>query len=195
MTIKILIFGATIALAVGAAAIAADEQPGQRSEERVVVMTGPGGPHGRMHGDMDADKDGAVTRDEFRAQHDKMFAKLDKNGDGRISDDEFRAHHGPGDVNIRIEGPGGHHGPGGTMWEEHRGPGGPGQDVRIVRHAGEGPGELDADRDGKLSFEEFIKPMREHFQDADKNRNGFLDKDELEGRDHVFMFRHSERRE
>lgn len=196
MTIRILTLGAAFALAASAVAIAADDQPGPRGEERVVIVTGPGGPHGAMHGDMDADKDGIITRDEFRAMHDRMFGKLDKNGDGRISADEMKAHHGPGDVNVRIEGPGGHHGPGGMMWEERRGPGGPGsEDVRIVRHAGDGPGDLDVNKDGKVSFDEFTKPMREHFDAADKNRNGFLDKDEMEGRDHMFMFRRVERRE
>jgi len=201
MTLKIIALGAAVALAAGAAAVAAADQPGQRTEERVVIVGGPG-----PHGDMDANRDGAVTRDEFRAMHDRMFDKLDKDRDGKISDGEFRDHHGAGEFNIRVDGPRGHgpgdvvimdrHGPPGTWTERAPGPGGPNEDVRIVRRGpGDGRGELDANNDGKLSFDEFVKPMREHFTEADKNRNGFLDKDEMEGRDHVFMFRRMERRE
>jgi len=193
MTIKIITLGAALALTAGAA-LAGDEQPGQRVEERVVVVTGPGGPHGDMHGKMDADKDGVITREEFRAMHDRMFDKLDANRDGKVSAEEMRAHHGE-EFNVRIAGPGGHPGPGEMRWESHAGPGGPGQDVRVVRHAGDGPGDLDANKDGKVSFDEFARPMREHFDEADKNDNGFLDKDEMEGLDHTFVFRRVERRE
>ena len=191
MTIKILALGAVLTLAAGAVAVAADDRPSE-TRERVVVMGGPG-----PHGEMDANRDGAVTRDEFRALHDRMFGKLDKNGDGKITDDEFKAHHGAEEFNIRVDGPRGHHGrPGDVIIMDHRGPMGPhrpGEDVRIVRH-GPGEGDIDANKDGKVSFDEFARPMREHFQEADKNRNGFLDKDEM-GDDHVFMFRRVERRE
>lgn len=49
------------------------------------------GPHGkRGHGfeEADTNKDGNVTKDEFRAQGDKIFDKLDTNHDGKISKDE-----------------------------------------------------------------------------------------------------------
>jgi hypothetical protein len=204
MKFKILALGAGLALAAGAVALAADENPGQRTEERVVIVTGgPGGPSGHR-AEMDANNDGAITREEFRAMHDKMFAKMDKNGDGKLSDDEFGAHHGPGgeQFNIRIEGPDGPgphgpHGPGGAMWTERHGPEGgrPGEDVTIIRHGpGDGPGEMDRNKDGKVSFDEFTGPLREHFQAADKNKDGFLDKDEMGG-EHVFMFRRTERNE
>lgn len=201
MKLKILALGAGLALVAGAAAIAADEAPGKHNEERVVIVTGGlGGDH---HAGMDANKDGDISRDEFRAMHDSMFAEIDENGDGKLSDEEFRGHHGPGgeNINVRIEGPGSH-GSGDAEWVERRGPqdGRPGEEVRIIRHGpghgpgGEGPGDLDKDKDGKISFDEFAAPLREHFQEADKNKNGFLDKDEL-GRDHVFMIRRSDKPE
>lgn len=207
MKLKILALGAGIALAAGAVAIAADETPAERREERVVIVSG--GPDGDHHAGMDANKDGAISRDEFRAMHDRMFAKMDKNGDGKLSDDEFGGHHGgPGGENItvRIEGPHGPghgpggHGPGGGEWTERHGPEGgrPGEEVRIIRHGpghgGDGPGEIDKNKDGKISFEEMSAPLREHFQEADKNKDGVLDKDEM-GDEHVFMFRRSERRD
>lgn len=36
----------------------------------------------------DTNKDGVVTKAEFRAQGDKLFAKLDTNGDGKITKEE-----------------------------------------------------------------------------------------------------------
>lgn len=58
----------------------------------------PGGqsasPARRMMTEMDADKDGYVSRDEFMAAHaraDAMFEQLDGNHDGAISRDEFLA--------------------------------------------------------------------------------------------------------
>lgn len=182
MKLGILILGAGLIAAAGAAA--AEDGPGERIEERVVIMGGHGGPGG-----LDADRDGAVSRDEFRTQHDRMFARLDKNGDGRLSGDEFR-HHGDGEhVEIEIGGPGAHRGPG------HHGPGrhGPAghgdgeRDVRIVRH-GPGEGGLDGDKDGKLSLEEFSSPLRDHFRQMDKNGSGFLEEDEMKG-EHRVMFR------
>jgi hypothetical protein len=54
-------------------------------------------PHPGMHrmhkgmGEADANKDGNISKDEFRAQGDKMFDKLDTNHDGTISKDEREA--------------------------------------------------------------------------------------------------------
>ncbi|MGB7815016.1 MAG: EF-hand domain-containing protein [Methylotenera sp.] len=48
--------------------------------------------HKGMMQDADANKDGAVSRDEFTAAHqaraDKMFAKMDANKDGKIDQAE-----------------------------------------------------------------------------------------------------------
>ena len=234
MKFKILTLGAGLALAAGAAAFAADAPPAggdPRNEARIIIIceAGPGGPggpaglmrhpgpggpegHGDMHGKLDANDDGSISRDEFRAAHDEMFGKMDKNHDGKLSGDEVPHGHGPGGpggerIEMRFEGPGGHHGPGGPpgancrsgapgemSWTEHGGPGGPGSDVRIVRHGPAGPDghdEMDKNKDGKISFDEFAGPMREHFNDADKNHNGYLEEDEMKG-DHQFIFRRVE---
>ncbi len=39
---------------------------------------------------MDADGDGAVSKDEFMAYAEKKFAKKDKNGDGVLTQDEMK---------------------------------------------------------------------------------------------------------
>ena len=57
---------------------------------------GPGRPHcghkgGHMFERVDANKDGVISKAEFRAQGDRMFAKLDLNRDGRITKAESDA--------------------------------------------------------------------------------------------------------
>jgi hypothetical protein len=195
MKLKILTLGAGLALAAGAVAFAADAPGDGQREDRVVIVCA-GGPHGpdgpahaeharAMHDGLDANHDGSVTRDEFRGMHDQMFDHLDKNHDGKLSGDELP--HGPG-----VPGGPEMHGCGsGDMGDAG------GDDVRIIRH---GPGgrdgqlDIDANKDGRISFDEFVAPMREHFTEADKNHDGFLDKDEMGG-DHQFVFRHVERRD
>lgn len=158
--------------------------------------------HDEMFGKMDKNHDGKLSGDEF--PHGPGPGGP---GGGRI---ELRldGHDGPHDpegANCRSGAPADvtrmePAGPGGPGGEEivivRRGPGGPGgEDVRIVRHGPGGPGghdDLDKNNDGKISFEEFTGPMREHFTAADKNHNGFLDEEEMKG-DHQFIFRNVER--
>lgn len=184
MKLKMVALGAGLALA--ASATAALAEPGARVEERVVVMGGPGG--------ADADKDGAVSRAEFNAMHDRMWSKMDKDGNGRLDKDEMGGH-GEGRRVFMMEHDGpGHpggmgHGPGHRAGMEGHGPR---HEVHIVRRGGEG---LDANRDGRLSLDEFTAPMRDHFKEADTNRNGFLDKDEMGGDGDRFVIRHVDKRE
>ncbi|MGZ8406601.1 MAG: hypothetical protein ACXWVJ_01090, partial [Caulobacteraceae bacterium] len=44
---------------------------------------------------------------------------------------------------------------------------------------GGGPEAMDANKDGRISLEEFSAPMREHFGQMDKNKSGYLEKDEM----------------
>lgn len=51
-----------------------------------------GGGGGAEHGIMataDANKDGLVSRDEYRASRSMKFARLDRNGDGAVSKDDY----------------------------------------------------------------------------------------------------------
>ena len=90
---------------------------------------------------------------------------------------------------IRRRGPDGetvdvHEGPGEWMSEggERRiilgGPGDEGGErhVMVFRHSAEGG--IDADGDGRWSFEEMVAPMREHFNQLDANHDGFVDEAE-----------------
>ena len=42
---------------------------------------------------MDADKDGAVSKEEFMQHHEEKFTKKDKNADGKLTDDEMKMMH------------------------------------------------------------------------------------------------------
>ena len=53
---------------------------------------GPPPPHGFPPG-MDANGDGAVTRDEMRAFEDKHFDDMDANHDGKVTKEEATAFH------------------------------------------------------------------------------------------------------
>ncbi|MBN8552314.1 MAG: hypothetical protein J0L52_05410 [Caulobacterales bacterium] len=58
------------------------------------------------------------------------------------------------------------------------GPEGGERHVMVFRHEGEGG--LDADGDGRWTFEEMAAPIREHFNQLDANHDGFVDAAERE---------------
>jgi len=180
-----------------------DAPPAAQPETRREVRFMFGGPDGGRH--MDKDGDGFVTREEFTAPMADAFGRLDANSDGRISSEEFAAHRpdhdvmmmrhgGPGPHRFEIrrprgdgapgerheerviilDGPGGRHGPMGHGVVH----GGPGDHVFISRMGPEGRTEMDANKDGRVTEDEFVAPLREAFKRMDKNNNGELDADE-----------------
>ena len=59
-------------------------------------MMGGGMMPGMTMAMMDADGDGALSREEAQAVHDRMFAMADADGDGRVTVEEMQAMMGGG---------------------------------------------------------------------------------------------------
>lgn len=93
---------------------------------------------------LDANADGAVTRQEFDAAHDAMFGRLDVDHDGRLTRAEHRAHH-------RERG-------------DHRGGWGDHHEMRMAA--------ADANNDGDISRDEFLARPLEMFARLDANGDG-----------------------
>lgn len=121
--------------------------------------------HGPGYREADTDGDGQVTFEELKARRPQLtrerFDRMDRNGDGALS---------------RADRPEGR-GPGGYGHGERRGHGGPGGDRGHMLQ------KADADKDGKVTFEEFsdfrIEGTRERFDRLDTNNDGALTPEDI----------------
>jgi len=78
--------------------------PPPERETRFAFVTSEGGVHGRL----DANEDGEVTREEFSSPLNDAFARMDRNGDGRLTGDELpQTMGGHEDITV-MRGPGPH---------------------------------------------------------------------------------------
>ena len=111
---------------------------------------------------MDANKNGKLEKDEVPERMQSMFSRADKNEDGAIDKEEMTAM-----VRERAGGQGGGFGGG------QGGFGGREFLTQMIERA-------DADKDGKLSGDEIPPFMRERLEQTDTNKDGALDKAELE---------------
>ncbi len=111
---------------------------------------------------MDANKNGKLEKDEIPERMQSMFSRADKNEDGAIDKEEMTAM-----ARERSGGQGGGFGGG------QGGPGGREFLAQMMERA-------DADKDGKLSGDEIPPFMRERLEQTDTNKDGALDKAELE---------------
>lgn len=129
--------------------------------------------------------------------HGDGAEEVELDGNGEWTSEDGSRHvvvrrRGPGDEPLEIEwentnvegGEGGQRrivirrrGPDGETVDVHEEPGEGGErHVMVFRHGAEGG--LDADGDGRWSFDEMAAPLREHFNHLDANHDGFVDEAE-----------------
>ncbi len=129
---------------------------------------GPGGPGGQNGGGeamlermmaMDADQDGKLSKSELPERLQPMLERSDRNKDGALDREEVMA-----------------------MARERMGQGqpGPGQGPRPGEFLNRMMEASDADKNGKLTGEEIPPFLREQMATFDANKDGELDKAELE---------------
>lgn len=135
----------------------------------------------KKHTDMDANKDGKVSKDEFMAHKDKTFDKRDANKDGFIVIEEFIFV--PDDMDTakikeekkNIEDKNGKDATKKMDSDNDKKV----TQVEYVVFFYTMLDDADADKDGKVSKEEFKKDSEKRFQKADKNNDAIIEEDEL----------------
>ncbi len=161
---KLIIGSAVAALAAGAAIAQMPTETGARKmmEREPETRTAVEARVKAHFAEVDADKDGAITRAETEAyksamaakMHDRMFDMLDADKNGAISRAEFSAHHAKMGQGMKIK-------------HVMRGPAG----MNMFDRA-------DANNDGKVMLAEARDKALKAFDKADANRDGILTPEE-----------------
>lgn len=149
MSKKILLIAGALLAAGTVAAVSAPHFRGGHHRHGAIFGDPGDGPQrahlGERLKEMDANKDGAVTLEEFLARRNPGFARLDKNNDGSIDAAEFEAA-------ARESG---------DYWTK-----------RFMKR-------FDADKDGKITKDEFARARKERFAMWDLNGDGRLGLEDL----------------
>jgi Ca2+-binding EF-hand superfamily protein len=138
----------------------------------------------------DADHDGKLTRDEFRADFARFFSELDQNHDGVIDGVELQRYEqkvAPEVLPRLAQVQGGSPGERGAAGERRlaepaRRRGGPDYDgapAYSLLNVSEPVASIDADFDGRITLQEFQAAADRRFDQLDKDRNGYLTLDTL----------------
>lgn len=160
--------------AVALSAALTQQTPPQRTgpvqiHTRVLTLNGQGGEG------LDADKDGFVSRQEFAAPMDRAFARMDKDGDGKLSREELAAGHGAsGEGGVRIMTLGDGDVARGLEGSIASGDG-PVHVFTLNGDAVQDGRDLDADKDGRVTEDEFLARLRDAFRRMDKDGSGALE--------------------
>lgn len=115
--------------------------------------------HGGMLKEMDADKDGTVTKSEFDDFHARMqaehFAEMDANKDGKLTSDEMSCKHGHSAHRARAE----HMAAVFDKADANKDNRLDAKEVKDMPVLSKNFKEIDANKDGKLTREEFFDAM------------------------------------
>lgn len=170
---------AGLAAAIGITLPAAAQQPsaGQMPQQ-----------HMQLFSRIDRDKDGTITKDEYKAYRDQMFARMDTNKDNAITKDEYMAQGMMGGMRSQ-SGAAGTAGqrPMGMMGQQQMGqpqqmqpqagqpsPSGQPMHGREARFTA-----LDTNKDGVISKSEWDAETDRLFSARDRNKDGKLTPDEM----------------
>jgi Ca2+-binding EF-hand superfamily protein len=152
----------------------------------------PGQPYpvGSWFAEADANHDGKLTKEEFRADFAAFFKVLDENHDGMIDGVELQHYEqviAPEVLPRLAQVQGGFPGERGQsgarqLAEPPRAKGGGAYDgapAYSLLNVSEPVANADQDFDGKVSLEEFLKAADRRFDQLDKEKNGYLTLDTL----------------
>ena len=192
-TSVVLSFAAILVLAGGAAAAPKDERPTlflSPAGEPFHADAGKPYPVSIWFSQADADHDGKLTREEFRADFARFFQVLDENHDGTIDGVELQRYEQqiapevlPRLAQVRGGYPGERGGPGEKrLAEPPRAKGGAvydGAPAYSLFNVSEPVASADADFDGRITVEEFQRTADRRFDQLDKDKNGYLTLDTL----------------
>jgi hypothetical protein len=172
-----------------------------RDQQRATLFLSPAGkpfhadpgqpyPVGAWFAEADANHDGKLTKDEFRADFAAFFKQLDENQDGVIDGVELQRYEqviAPEVLPRLAQVQGGYPGERGErgarqLAEPPRARGGAAYDgapAYSLLNVSEPVANADQDFDGKISLEEFLRAADRRFDQLDKAKNGYLTLDTL----------------
>jgi Ca2+-binding EF-hand superfamily protein len=192
-TSVVLAFAAALVLAGAAAAAPRDTRPTvflSPAGEPFRADAGKPYPVSAWFAQADADHDGKLTREEFRADFARFFKVLDENHDGVIDGVELQRYEQqiapevlPRLAQVQGGYPGERGGPGEKrLAEAPRAKGGEeldGAPAYSLFNVSEPVASADADFDGKITLEEFLRTADRRFDQLDKDKVGYLTLDRL----------------
>lgn len=118
-----------------------------------VKATEKGNMKTKMFNEIDADKDGLISKKEHKKFMETRFEELDKNKDSVLAKDEFIIKNNNKNKNVKS--------------------------AECPFRGGKAFESLDKNTDGKITKKEFAKTKEEHFKEMDANKDGKISLEEF----------------